>query len=84
MSDGDPRPPRPAARTSATSPTATLDQQRHARSAGPIRTPAASHGPTTPPDTSSTSPRQTSPSARQTLATKSPSKPGWLTAQGAL
>ena len=57
---GDPRSPRPGARTCAASRTATRDQPRRARSDDPTRTPAASHAPTAPPGTSSLSASQTS------------------------
>ena len=56
------------------------DQPRHARSAGPTRTPAASHAPTTPPGTSSDMPwLDSSPRARLTLASEPASNPAWLT-----
>src|SRR6266542_1090515 len=72
----DPRSPRPAARTSAASPTATPDQQRRARPDGPTRTPAASRAPTARPDTSSLSARQTSPSAQADPGIEVSVKPG--------
>jgi hypothetical protein len=71
--------PRPAERTSATSPMAARDQPRHARSAAPTRTPAAARAPTSPAGTrtSSLSPiTRASPSARTEPWTQVSVKPG--------
>src|SRR5450759_1958938 len=52
---------------------------RHARSDALTRTRGAPHGPAAPVNTSSLlACSETSPSARQNLASKSPSNPGWL------
>lgn len=69
---------RPSGRTCAASLTANPDQQRRVRLDVPTRTPAAVARSNSSPDTSSLSARQISPSARRTLASKSPSNPGWL------